>query len=534
MTNPARTNPALTNPAERYDVVVCGGGLAGLTLSRQLKRAMPELSVLVVERTAGDVIPDGAYKVGEATVEGGAHYFTEQLGLAGHFNTRHLHKLGLRMFFGDAHGPFEARPELGARRFPRVPSYQIDRGIFERELRRGVRELGVDLVEQAKVVDVDLSTGEDDHVVHIEVPGVGGDRAVRARFVVDATGRRRLLQRKLELGTPSPHKINAVWWRFRGEYDVERMTDTTSLTWRPKTQERRWFSTNHLMGAGYWVWMIPLSSGNTSIGLVTDERIHPFSSYATEAKARQWLAEYEPTLATFIRDAEPIDFLRMRNASYGSRQIFSHHRWACLGEAAVFLDAFYSPGSDFIAYTNHITTRLIELDRAGRLTADVAATYNRLMLEDLWPNYLAMYHENYPSFGSAPAMFTKVMWDTSFYWALPSSLLFHGLIANEDAAAEFHPIATRFQGIQHRMQANLRAFAAQAPQPDKYLFVEYSKIPICAQLHLDLLTDKTATQAFRDMRRNVDRLEAWAESFEQEVGKQYDLPQREPAVAVAE
>ena len=53
-------------------------------------------------------------------------------------NRRHLHKLGLRMFFGDSHGPLEARPELGARRFPRVTSYQIDRGRFERDLREGV------------------------------------------------------------------------------------------------------------------------------------------------------------------------------------------------------------------------------------------------------------------------------------------------------------------------------------------------------------------------------------------------------------
>src|SRR5205809_1084500 len=211
----------MMKPAERYDVVICGGGLAGLTLSRQLKRAMPDLTVLVLERTAGD-IPDGAHKVGEATVEGGAHYFTEQLGLTGYFNKHHLHKLGLRLFFGDSHGPFEARPELGARRFPRVPSYQIDRGIFERDLRQ------------------------------------------RA-----------------------------------GELDVEEMAAATSPRWKPKTQERRWFSTNHLMGRGYWVWMIPLSSGNTSIGIVTDERIHPFKTYSTESTARQWLAEHEPTLAEF-------------------------------------------------------------------------------------------------------------------------------------------------------------------------------------------------------------------------------------------
>ena len=512
-----------------YDVVICGGGLAGLTLSRQLKRAMPDLGVLVLERTAGD-IREGAHKVGEATVEGGAHYFTEQLGLTGYFNKNHLHKLGLRLFFGDSHGSFDARPELGARRFPRVPSYQIDRGIFERDLRRGVQDLGVDLIERARVTDIDLASDDDDHVVRFKVADQS-ERAVRARFVVDASGRRRLLQRKLGLGTSSPHGISAAWWRLRGEYDVEDMAASSSPTWKPKTQERRWFSTNHLMGRGYWVWMIPLSSGNTSIGIVTDQRIHPFNTYVTEPRARQWLAAHEPTLAAFIEDAEPLDFLKMGKVSYASKQAFSHHRWSCVGEAAAFLDAFYSPGSDWIAYTNTITTRLVELDRERRLTADVAQTFNQLLLDDLWPNYLAMFLDNYPMFGHAPAMMTKVLWDTSFYWALPSQLLFRGLVGSEDAAAEFHPIAQSFRGIQSQMQASLRTFASRAPQPDEYLFVEYSKVPICAQLHLDLLTDKSADQCFGDMRRNVDRFAAWAESFEQEVAS---LPGAKAADAALE
>ncbi|MFI9504232.1 beta-ketoacyl synthase N-terminal-like domain-containing protein [Nocardia sp. NPDC052566] len=45
-------------------------------------------------------------------------------------------------------------------------------------------------------------------------------------------------------------------------------------------------------------------------------------------------------------------------------------------------------------------------------------------------------------------------------------------------------------------------------------------------LDLDLLTDKTAEQCFRDMRRNVDRLESWADSFEQEVAKRFELPKQ--------
>ena len=502
---------------DRYDVVICGGGLAGLTLARQLKLKMPELSVLILERTDGD-IPGGAHKVGEATVEGGAHYFGEHLQLAGYFNKHHLPKLGLRLFFGDAHGVFEDRPELGARKFPRVPSYQIDRGIFERDLRRMVREQGAHLVEMASVEHLELSsTG--DHLVSYAVAGEGGgqSRTVRAHFVVDATGRRRLIQRTLGLELPSVHHINSVWWRFRGEYDVEKMAAAKNLLWKPKNQERKWFSTNHLMGRGYWIWMIPLSSGATSVGIVADADIHPFAGYNTEERAHQWIEAHEPTLAAFLRGAEALDFRKMKDCSYYSRQIFSHDRWACVGEAGTFLDAFYSPGSDFIAYTNSITTKMIELDRKSALTPAITDQFNRFVLEDLWNNYLAMYHDTYQVFGNATVMFTKAAWDVCYYWGLPCQMLFRKLMVEPWALEQYRPIAAAFHPIQKKMQQCFRDWARVAPLPSQYLFVEYSKIPICAELHIDLLREEDPTRCFQNMRRTVARLEEWADSLAAEV-----------------
>ena len=54
-----------------HDVIVLGGGLAGLSLAIQLKRQDPAIDVAVIERRAHPV-REAAHKVGESTVETGA------------------------------------------------------------------------------------------------------------------------------------------------------------------------------------------------------------------------------------------------------------------------------------------------------------------------------------------------------------------------------------------------------------------------------------------------------------------------------
>ncbi|MES2562849.1 MAG: tryptophan 7-halogenase, partial [Pseudomonadota bacterium] len=149
-----------------HDVLIAGGGLAGLTLALQLKDAMPHLDVRVVERRPHPV-PVATHKIGESTVEIGAHYFAHTLNLQEHLDAEHVRKFGFRFFFSEGRRDLAAVTELGASHVLPTPAWQIDRGIFENFLGEEVVRRGVRFEDQTRVTRIELD-GQAGHRVEIE------------------------------------------------------------------------------------------------------------------------------------------------------------------------------------------------------------------------------------------------------------------------------------------------------------------------------------------------------------------------------
>ncbi|CAD7386985.1 NAD(P)/FAD-dependent oxidoreductase [Xanthomonas arboricola] len=413
--------------AQRADVVITGGGLAGLSLALQLRQRDPELAITVLERRAHPV-REAAFKVGESTVEIGAHYFAEVLGLREHLETEQIRKFGFRFFFSDKREDIDRCTELGVSQILPTPSWQIDRGRFENFLGERARAQGITFVDSCSVKGVDLSDDQADHTVRYERAGEAG--TLSARWVVDASGRAGLLKRKLGLAQDNAHDANAVWWRVEGLIDPNVWSQDSSWLQRC-TPPDRWRSTNHMCGPGYWFWLIPLSSGAHSLGIVCDASMHPLDTMNTHAKAMAWLRTHQPQVAATLDKADYRlqDFLFLRNFSYGCKQVFSPQRWALTGEAGLFLDPFYSPGSDFIAISNTYICELIGRDRAGRSLSPYVELYQQLYFS-FYENTLTLYQDQYALFGDAQVMPVKVIWDYTYYWSLLAPLFCSGRIAD--------------------------------------------------------------------------------------------------------
>ena len=498
----------MNQPIPHHDVVIMGGGLAGLTLALQLKQQFADIDVLVLERHPHPV-PEAAHKVGESSVEIGAHYFSKVLGLQGHLDDAQLRKFGFRFFFSEGRRDIDQVTEIGASRFLSAPSYQIDRGIFENFLGLEAQRRGIRFVDSGVVRSIDLSSSAEPHRLSYEV--AGATHRVSARWVVDACGRAGLIKRKLGLEQDNAHHAHAVWFRIKDRIDIDQWSDNAAWRARCEPQGARWKSTNHLVGAGYWAWLIPLASGSHSVGIVADPRIHPLESMNTFEKSMDWLAQYQPRLFDALDGKRQLlqDFAFFRNFSYGCKQVFSANRWALTGEAGLFLDPFYSPGSDFIAIGNTYITELIAIDRAGRPLGARAQLYDQIY-HSFYESTLALYTDQYPIFGDPEVLPVKVIWDYTYYWGVLAQFFFQNRLTDLGALSALRDELAHCQKLNLAVQTFLREWSTFSEKKNPAVMLDQASLPWFAELNRSLTDQLDAAGFAGRMRSNIAQLDTLA------------------------
>jgi len=414
---PAEDEAPAALPDERADVVVIGGAFSGASTAVLLRRWLPGRRVVVVERAeAFD------RKVGEATVEISALFLSRVLGEFDHLARHQLPKHGLRYWFSD--GPERSLAEMaevGPAEVPRLPSFLLDRSRLDEHLLATARSEGAELIRPAKVSSVELAWPE--NRVEIEEEG-GRRRSIAARWVVDASGRHAFLARRLRLHRRTEeHPTAAVWGRWTGVVDLDgpafQGTDARKSR-LPRITPARRLATNHFCGYGFWCWFIPLKGGETSVGLVYNKELLELPGRDAAERYRRFL-ESQPGIRELLAGArlDEEDLRAYGHLPYRSER-YAGKGWALVGDAASFMDPYYSPGLDHAGMSAYATARLIEDDLTGRLDeAGIEAAVGRHneVFDRSYGRWLhALYVGKYELLGDAELTAAAYLVETALYY----------------------------------------------------------------------------------------------------------------------
>lgn len=401
------------NPPSDWDVIVVGGALSGAATALLLLRRNPRLRLLILER-------DAAFKrrVGESTVEISAYFLGRTLGLTDHLQEKHFVKQGLRFWFhNDRATTLDQCSETGPGYNVRLPGYQVDRAVLDEEVLARAVAAGAVLRRPVKVRAITLAPGGSQHIAW-EAPA-GDTGAETARWVIDATGFASLIARKEGWLKPNPaHPTAAVWTRWSGvkNWDSPELAQKFPA-WANRTKAVRFTATNHLIGLGWWAWMIPLRGGDTSVGIVFDQRrVDLPAGERLGERLRAMLMEH-PAARELMGDAQwrPGDVHFRRNLAYSSRH-YAGDGFAIVGDAAAFIDPFYSPGMDWIAYTTSATAALIDDSFRGKPKGPRIARHNANFnrSHDRW--FRAVYLDKYDYMGDHQLMTLAFRLDLALYY----------------------------------------------------------------------------------------------------------------------
>jgi len=328
--SPAALSPEAAVSAERFDVVVIGGGPGGASAATVL--AERGLKVLLLEQQR---FP--RFHTGESLLPA-LWEFWDRLDV-----TAEIEAAGFVPKQGIIVGMTRSQEEVVLltseypEYFPRTYTYHVERSQFDQILLDNARRKGVEVREgwsgQDVIFEADRARGV------LAGPHDGELRPILADMVVDASGRDSLISRRLGWRRPAPalnkisHFTHFVGAGRRNAREFLPAQDT--LAGATVTDV-------HTVDGG-WLWYIPLANDVVSVGVVLDAKTAGQIRGGPQERLNHAVASC-PKVQDWLQGARPLMPMQtISNIAYINDR-FVGHGFVLVGDAAMFIDPIFSSG----------------------------------------------------------------------------------------------------------------------------------------------------------------------------------------------
>lgn len=411
MENKQAQSTATSTRAEAQ-VAIIGGGILGLF--NALQYAKRGVSVTLVDDLVGN---KRSYKVGESLLVFSSMFLRTVGGLDEFITTESIPKEGVWFAYGGEHQPgFDGCTEWALNRA--LPAFVKD-GFENQQLYRALvddaqivrpeaedlmveqarRHPLIALLDTAKAKEVTLGDGDVPHVVEWESRSQGKKGQLRARWIIDCSGRTRFLAKRFghsmdEKELADGFQTTAVWAQISG-VELDDFSDVWRYHFPDHGSTKREGSTLHLWGEGYWIWVIKLSNGRISIGVTYNQAIAPPGA-KYEDKFWNVIRRY-PVFDKMLLPENVLEFRVYKNVQYMTDTFVSPKRYAMVGDASTIIDAYYSQGMSHSFVASWHVANIAEADVKQRgLDGAYVERVNRYLVED-WRVVRNMVREKFTS-----------------------------------------------------------------------------------------------------------------------------------------
>ncbi len=211
----------------------------------------------------------------------------------------------------------------------------------------------------------------------------------------------------------------AAWSRWQGvkDWDSRELAEKYP-SWSRAVYATRNTATNHVIGDGWWSWWIPLKGGDVSVGVVFDQRLvdWPQDGGKLGERLKAFLMKH-PVAREILVDAQfnEEDVHWRKNLAYYSTT-FAGDGFVLVGDAAAFMDPFYSPGMDWISFTTSRAAALISAQRRGEAMSALVERHNRDFAQCHRCWFEAVYKDKYEYMGEFDLMSIALIFDLCLYY----------------------------------------------------------------------------------------------------------------------
>lgn len=256
-------------------------------------------------------------------------------------------------------------------------TWQVPRAEFDKTLADTVEKMGVPVCYETTVTGI-VFNGTDSVTT---VEDIGGNKTeIEARFIIDGSGYGRVIPRLFNLDKPSnlpPRKA-----LFTHMVDLNRSMDDepnriTIVVHQP----------------GVWVWIIPFSSGVTSVGFVGDPEF--FSQYVGDnEQILRELISTQPYLAKRLDGVEFVFDPRILQSWSTTTDKFYGDGFVLTGNVTEFLDPIFSSGVTLATTSSQKAAHLVVRKLKGE-NVDWEEEYTKYLLEGVntFRSYVMAWYE---------------------------------------------------------------------------------------------------------------------------------------------